>query len=173
MAIIPWCRDCCMNFNWYLTHNFLKIINDQEVCINYWVVTDDQAAFSLCKACKWKLFWPGYVYVMRFLDVDNLIHASTKTTCSKKEILEALEGVFLLEYRLSVDDSTELYSGWSCGEFRWRYIKRLWQDEERIEEIMCMRAFMLIYVYTLLSSLDICTHHQCFLTNHCITEFVL
>ena len=84
------------------------------------------------------------MYIIRFLDVDNLIHASTKTTCSKKEILEALEGVFLLEYRLSVDDSTELYSGWSYGEFRWRYIKRL---EERIEEIMCMRAFMLIYVY--------------------------
>ena len=104
-----------------------KIVNDQEVRINYWVVSHDQGAFSLCEAYKRRLFWPGYVYIMRFLDLNNLLHASTKITCNKDEILAALEGVFLLEYRLSVEDSTELYSGWSYGEFRQRYIEKLWQ----------------------------------------------
>lgn len=107
-----------------------KIVNDQEVRINYWVVSHDQGAFSLCEAYKRRLFWPGYVYIMRFLDLNNLLHASTKTTCNKEEILAALEGVFLLEYRLSVEDSTELYSGWSYSEFRQRYVEKLWQNAE-------------------------------------------
>ena len=107
-----------------------KIINDQEVRINYWIVSHDQGAFSLCEAYKRRLFWPGYVYIMRFLDLNNLLHASTKTTCSKDDILAALEGVFLLEYRLSVDNTAKLYSGWNYGEFRKRYIKKLWQYAE-------------------------------------------
>ena len=107
-----------------------KIVSDQEVRINYWVVSHDQGAFSLCEAYKRRLFWPGYVYIMRFLDLNNLLHASTKTSCNKEEILVALEGVFLLEYRLSVEDSTELYSGWSYSEFRQRYVEKLWQDAE-------------------------------------------
>ena len=107
-----------------------KIVNDQEVRINYWVVSHDQGAFSLCEAYKRRLFWPGYVYIMRFLDLNNLLHASTKTTCNEEEILAALEGVFLLEYRLSVDDSTKLYSGWSYSEFRQRYVEKLWQYAE-------------------------------------------
>ena len=108
-------------------HEIFKAINDQEVRINYWVVNDDQGAFTLCEAYKKRLIWPGYVYIMRFLDVDNLLHASTKTTCNEEEILTALEGVFLLEYRLSVKNTTMLYSGWSYGEFRQRYVEKLLQ----------------------------------------------
>lgn len=105
-----------------------KIVNDQEVRINYWVVSHDQGSFSLCEAYKRRFLWPGYVYIMRFLDLNNLLHAGAKTKCSKEEILEALEGVFLLEYRLFVDDTTELYSGWSYGEFRQRYVEKLWKN---------------------------------------------
>ena len=67
-------------------------------------------------------------YIMRFLDLNNLLHPSAKTTCSKDEILAALEGVFLLEYRLSAGDATELFSGWSYGEFRQRYAEKLQQS---------------------------------------------
>ena len=86
--------------------------------------------------------------------VDNLIHASTKTTCSKKEILEALEGVFLLGYRLYVDDSTELHSGWSYGEFRWRYVKKLWQDGENRSDhvhdsIHCNTLYYQVWTFAL------------------------
>ena len=105
-----------------------KIVNDQEVRINYWVVSHDQGVFSLCEAYKRRFFWPGYVYIMRFLDLNNLLHASAKTTCSKDEILATLEGVFLLEYRLSVGNATELFSGWSYGEFRQRYAEKLQQS---------------------------------------------
>ena len=111
-------------------HEIFKVINDQEVRINYWVVSDDQGAFTLCEAYKRRLFWPGYVYIMKFLDVDSLLHASTKITCNKEEILVALEGVFLLEYRLSVDNATMLHSGWSYGEFRQRYVEKLLQYGE-------------------------------------------
>ena len=107
-----------------------KIVNDQEVRINYWIVSHDQGAFSLCEAYKMRFFWPGYVYIMRFLDLNNLLHASKKTTCSENEILTAMEGVFLLEYRLSVSDATKLYSGWNYSEFRQKYVERLWQNAE-------------------------------------------
>ena len=108
-----------------------KIVNDQEVRINYWVVSHDQGAFTLCEAYKRRFFWPGYVYIMRFLDLKNLLHASKKTACNERQILTALEGVFLLEYRLSVENFTKLYSGWSYGEFRRRYVEKLWQDAEK------------------------------------------
>ena len=80
---------------------------------------------------------------MRFLDVDNLIHASTKTTCSKKEILEALEGVFFwsTDYLLMIvlscilDGAMVNLDGDTLKDFG---------KMERIEVIMCMRAFMLI-----------------------------
>ena len=46
---------------------FFKIINDREVRINYWVVNDDQGAFTLCEAYKRRLFWPGYVYILMLI----------------------------------------------------------------------------------------------------------
>ena len=107
-----------------------KIINNQEARINYWVINHDQGAFSLCEAYKRRFLWPGYVYIMRSLDIHVLLHDSTKTQCSKEEILDALEGVILLEYKLFVDDATELYSGWSYGEFRQRYVEKLYRDAE-------------------------------------------
>ena len=113
--------------------DIFKNINDQEARITYWVVSTDQGAFSLCEAFRRKFLWPGYIYIMRFVDVKNVVKASEKTMCTQKQIEQALEGVYLLEYRLLVNDSTELYSGWSYGEFRQRYKERL-IEEERINQ---------------------------------------
>ena len=55
--------------------------------------------------------------------IENLLEAETE--CSEDELLQAMEGVFLLDYRLQVDDDTVLESGWNYGEFRQRYADRL------------------------------------------------
>ena len=113
-----------------------KLINDQEIRISYWVVSQDQGAFSLCEAYKRNFLWPGHVYIVRFTDLNNLLQASEKTSCTQGEIELALEGVFLLEYRLFVKNNTKLYSSWSYEEFRQRYRERLYAEErsDRIEE---------------------------------------
>ena len=79
-----------------------KTINDQAIRVMYWIVSHDQGAFSLCEAHEKGFIWPGHVYIMRFLDLNSLLQASNKTTCNQEQIQAALEGVFLLDYRLFV-----------------------------------------------------------------------
>ena len=114
-----------------IIREIFKNINDQEVRIGYWVVSRDQGAFSLCEAYNRKFLWPGYIFILRFLDLDSVLQASKKTACTGDEIRLVLvqEGVFLLEYRLFVNNSTQLYSGWSYGEFRQRYKRKLYAEK--------------------------------------------
>ena len=62
---------------------------------------------------------------MRFLDLNNLLHASTRTTCSKDEKSSHIGRSFSPGVQI---DATELYSGWSYGEFRQRYAEKLQQS---------------------------------------------
>ena len=119
-----------------------RLINDQEIRISYWVISQDQGAFSLCEAYKRKFLWPGHVYITRFIDL-NILHASEKTSCTRGEIELALEGVFLLEYRLFVNNDTRLYSGWTYSEFRQRYRERLYAEKrsDRAQESVYANTF--------------------------------
>ena len=100
-------------------------INAEEARITYWHGSDDQNAFCLCEAYRRQFLYPGFVYILRSNphNIDNLLAANTN--CNKKEILHAAEGVFMLDYRLEVDDDTVLISGWNYSEFRQRYAKEL------------------------------------------------
>ena len=100
-------------------------INAEEARITYWQGSDDQNAVCLCEAYRRQLLYPGFVYILRSNphSVDNLLAANTN--CNKKEMLHAMEGVFMLDYRLEVDDDTVLISGWNYSEFRQRYAKEL------------------------------------------------
>ena len=98
-------------------------INGEEARISYWTVTYRQAAHLLCEAFKKHLLWPGYVYILHEPKVKKILQ--TKTSCSKKELMSALEGAFLLKYRLFVDDDMKLISGLSYSEFRRNYADEL------------------------------------------------
>ena len=100
-----------------------NVINDREARISYWTVAYTQAAHLLCDAFRKKFLWPGYVYILHEPKVDKILQ--TNTLCSKEELMSALEGVFMLEYRLFVDDSMELVSGWNYSEFRSKYADEL------------------------------------------------
>ena len=67
---------------------------------------------------------------MRFLDLNNLLHAGTETTCSKEEILEALDGVFFWSIDCLLIILQNCIRGGSCDEFRHRYIEKAWQCVE-------------------------------------------
>ena len=100
-------------------------INAEEARITYWQGSDDQNALCLCEAYHRQFLYPGFVYILRSnpQSIDNLLAANTN--CNRKEMLHAVEGVFMLDYRLEVDDDTVLISGWNYSEFRQRYAKEL------------------------------------------------
>ena len=100
-------------------------INFEEARISYWLENDGQYAIFLCEAYQRKFVWPGYVYILRYNPdiITNILDAGT--SCSKDEIIQAMEGAFLVDYRLYVDDDTELFSGWNYSQFRLRYADSL------------------------------------------------
>ena len=100
-----------------------KIINEQETRISYWSVTVEQSSNILCEAYKKEFLWPGHVYIFHERTVEEILH--TNTPCSFGELSSAIEGIFLLQYRLFVENDTKLFSGWTYREYRQMYTNRL------------------------------------------------
>ena len=102
-----------------------NIINAEEARISYWLGNDGQNALCLCEAYRRQFLYPGYVYILRYKSkiIEELLKEETE--CSEDELLQAMEGIFLLDYRLRVDDDTMLESGWNYSEFRQRYADKL------------------------------------------------
>ena len=120
-------------------------INSAEARITYWLGSDSLYAFFLCEAYQRNFIWPGFVYILRNTP-DNIADIlETKTSCSYDEMLLAIEGVFFLDYRLHVDDDTELCSGWTYSQFRRRYANRLnefaGQIDMNLTEIIFANSF--------------------------------
>ena len=99
------------------------ILNENEARISYWTVDYKLVSHMLCEAYRKKFLWPGYVYIIAEPKLDKVL--DMKTSCTKKEIMTALEGVFLLDYRLFVDNNTNLFSGLTFGEYKEKYIDKL------------------------------------------------
>jgi ABC-type branched-subunit amino acid transport system substrate-binding protein len=97
-------------------------IREKEARISYWSVTSDQAAYLLCTAYKRNFIWPEYVYIIQEHDIS---HIEIKTSCTKVELVKAMEGVFILNYRLYVENDTELVSGVNYSEYQRLYTDRL------------------------------------------------
>ena len=102
-----------------------NIIDSEEARITYWLGNDDQNALCLCEAYQREFLYPGHVFILRYHEkiMENILNANTM--CSMDQLLRAMEGVLLTDYRLYVDDNTTLFSGWSYSEFRERYAIKL------------------------------------------------
>ena len=99
------------------------IIRNIGARISYWSVTHDQAAYLLCMAYQRNFTWPGYVYIIQQQTVGRIL--TIETSCTKEETLTAMEGVFILDYRLYVENDTELVSGVNYSEYHRLYTDRL------------------------------------------------
>ena len=106
--------------------DIFNIIHNQEVRISYWSVTVDESSFLLCEAFKRHHLWPGHVYIFQECSVNGILE--TETSCTREQMIQAMEGVFLLQYRLYVDNDVELSSGWTYEEFQQRYTDKLWEE---------------------------------------------
>lgn len=101
-----------------------NIINEQAIRINYWIAFKDEIAFLLCEAYKRQFVWPGHVYIISGPNsIDEILNIST--SCTRKELMTVMEGVFVLHNRLYTDNRTTLISGLTYSEFREEYSARL------------------------------------------------
>ena len=92
-------------------------ITDSEARISYWFVTATESANLLCEAYNRGFYWPGYVYILQEPSIDRILEV--QTSCTKEQLMIALEGAFSLQYRLFADNNTILESGLSYSEY-WR-----------------------------------------------------
>ena len=91
--------------------------------IVYASLTTPEAANLMCEAYKCGFLWPGYVYI--FHEHIFQILLKSETTCDERELTEALEGIFLLQYRLHAEPHDTLASGWTFEEYHDNYLMRL------------------------------------------------
>ena len=98
-------------------------INEKEARISYWIVDAKQTAHLLCEAFRKRFRWPGHIFIINDLKMGEVL--DTKTSCSREDIMSALEGVFTLQYRLFVDNNTRLFSGLAYREYQQMYADKL------------------------------------------------
>ena len=107
------------------SHNMqiIEKLREKGARISYWSVTHDEAASLLCMAYQRNYTWPGYIYIIQQQTLGRIL--PVETSCTKQEILTAMEGVFILDYRVYVENDTELVSGMNYSEFQRLYSDRL------------------------------------------------
>ena len=108
------------------------MITDHEARISYWSTSSTESAHLLCEAYNRHFYWPGYVYILREPTIEYILEV--QTSCTKEQLMIALEGAFLLQYRLFADDNTTLESGLSYSEY-WRLYNEKLQDFASIKNI--------------------------------------
>ena len=100
-----------------------NVINEYEARISYWAVDYRQTARLLCEAYRKQFLWPGYVYIVEEAKLGKILNK--KTSCSREEMMMALEGIFILDYRLFVENDTELVSGVTYSLYKDMYANKL------------------------------------------------
>ena len=77
--------------------------------IIYASVTASEARELLCESYQNNLRWPQFVWLFHDLSLEDL--KDSTGNCSTETMLEAVESVFLLQYRIQTDLNTTLVSG--------------------------------------------------------------
>ena len=77
--------------------------------IIYASVTASEARELLCESYQNNLRWPQFVWLFHDLSLEDL--KDSTGNCSNETMLEAVEGVFLLQYRIQTNLNTTLVSG--------------------------------------------------------------
>ena len=88
----------------------------------------EQASEVLCLAHKQSLCWPQlkHTWIVYEHQVENFFHATS--TCDNDTMRSALEGVFLIQYQLSINDSNKvMVSGQTYREYYDDYLEHLSQ----------------------------------------------
>ena len=90
--------------------------------ITYYSIAQTEVSRIFCTAYKNKFLWPEYVYILHDYNIDWIESFLPKANfCTKEEIFEALEGVFLIAYRLHPFNETRLISGMTYSQYYTEY----------------------------------------------------
>ena len=108
----------------FIPELFSKVKN-VGVRIIFTSLTVPEGATLMCEAFRRRLIWPGYVYIFYERTVQELLDA--ETSCDKSEMLEALEGIFLLQYKLQANPTQTLVSGLTYEEYHNAYLQHLYK----------------------------------------------
>ena len=98
-------------------------LRDAGARIVYALLPAPAAANLMCEAYKGGFLWPGFVFVFKTHTFQELLES--KTTCDESELEEALEGIFLLHYRVHAESHDTLISGWTYEEYHGNYLVQL------------------------------------------------
>ena len=107
----------------YISDAFANLKN-AGARIVYALLTPPEAANLMCEAYQHRFLWPGYVYIFHDRTFQEFVNES-ETTCDESELTTALEGSFLLQYRLHAEPDDTLVSGWTYEEYQKNYQMRL------------------------------------------------
>ena len=100
-----------------------EILKRDGARIVYASLTTPEAANLMCEAYKGGFIWPGCVYIFHERSFQELLES--ETVCDERELTAALEGIFLLQYRLHAEPDDRLVSGWTFEEYHDNYLMRL------------------------------------------------
>ena len=89
----------------------------------YASVTVSEARGLVCDSYWRGRHWPDFVWLFHDLSFEELMQSTE--SCSNDTMLRALEGVFLLQYRLQPNSSTTLVSGQTYSEYHMELQKHI------------------------------------------------
>ena len=100
-------------------------MNSVQSTIAYYSVTVEESAAIMCEAFMRNQLWrDGYVHVFHERTVADMLNNTVP--CDRDEMLEAIEGVYILQYRLEPPpDTYQLVSRLSYTSYRDEYIEKL------------------------------------------------
>jgi len=90
----------------------------QRARIIYASVTASEACELLCESYQLQTdlhHWLGFVWIFHDLTLEDLMNVTEK--CTNEEVLSALDGSFLLQYRFDPDPNTTLVSGQTYSDY--------------------------------------------------------
>ena len=111
---------------------FSKVKN-VGVRIIFTSLTVSEGATFMCEAYRRRLLWPSYVYIFYEQTVQEQLNS--ETSCDKSEMLEALEGVFLLQYKMQANPTQRLVSGLTYEEYHKAYLQHLYKFANSTDEL--------------------------------------
>lgn len=103
--------------------SFIDTIQQNKGKVFNTIVTVSEAAALLCHAYRHDLLWPTYVYLFQEHLMQEVLNAPS--ACSRSEMMFAMEGVFFLQYKLSVHPDDALISGLTYKKYQMLYTKQL------------------------------------------------
>ena len=105
----------------------------QRARIIYASVTASEACKLLCESYQLQTdlrHWLGFVWIFHDLSLEDLMNGTDK--CTNEEVLSALNGAFLLQYRFEPNPNTTLVSGQNYSDYLMdlqHRLGRIWQKQ--------------------------------------------